>query len=592
MKEGDNESMKSIRKFIAYYKPYKHLFFADMFCALTLSGIDLLFPLVVRFLLDDVYLMEDRSKILKYVLIVGGILLAMYIVRYFCQYFITSWGHIMGAKMEADMRRDIFEHLQKLSFSYYDNTNTGKLMSRIINDLFDISELAHHGPEDIFISIIKLLGSFIILMTINVRITLILLGVTIIMLFFSIFYNKKMRLVFQKNREKIANVNAQVQDSLSGIRVVKSFANEKIENTKFEKGNMEFLETKKDSYFIMGKFFSGNSFFQGILYLSVILGGGIFISAGELTLSGLTVYILYINIFLNPIDKLVNFTEQFQKGITGFERFLQVVETEPDIQDKKDAVELVNPKGDIVFNNVSFSYNDKNNVLSNINISIEAGKNVALVGPSGGGKTTFCSLIPRFYEISEGSITIDGIDIRDIKLKSLRKAIGIVQQDVYLFAGSIGENIGYGKPGAAKEEIMEAAKKANIHDFIMSLEDGYDTYVGERGVKLSGGQKQRISIARVFLKNPPILILDEATSALDNESEKFIQKSLEELSKNRTTLVIAHRLSTIRNADEIVVLTDEGIKERGNHEELLEQSGVYAYLYNMQFEDVAAESLN
>jgi ATP-binding cassette subfamily B protein len=584
--------MNSIRKFIAYYKPYKHLFFADMFCALTLSGIDLVFPLIVRFLLDDVYLMEDSGKIFKYVLIVGAILLVMYIIRFFCQYFITSWGHIMGARMESDMRRDIFEHLQKLSFSYYDNTNTGKLMSRIVTDLFDISELAHHGPEDIFISIIKLLGSFIILMTINVKITLMLLCVTVFMLFFSVFYNKKMRQVFQRNREKIANVNAQVQDSLSGIRVVKSFANEKIENAKFEKGNMEFLDTKKDSYFIMGRFFSGNNFFQGVLYLSVILSGGIFISSGQLTLSGLTVYILYINIFLNPVDKLVNFTEQFQKGITGFERFLQVVETEPDIQDKEDAIELVNPKGDIIFNNVSFSYNDKHNVLSNININIEAGKNVALVGPSGGGKTTFCSLIPRFYEISEGSITVDGIDIRDIKLKSLRTSIGIVQQDVYMFAGSIGENIGYGKPDATMEDIIEAAKKANIHDFIMTLEKGYDTYVGERGVKLSGGQKQRVSIARVFLKNPPILILDEATSALDNESEKFIQKSLEELSKNRTTLVIAHRLSTIRNADEIVVLTDEGIKEKGNHEELLEQSGVYAYLYNMQFEDVAVESLS
>ena len=563
-----------------------------MFCALTLSGIDLVFPLIVRFLLDDVYLMEDGSKIIKYVLIVGSILLGMYIVRYFCQYFITSWGHIMGARMETDMRRDIFGHLQKLSFSYYDNTNTGKLMSRIVTDLFDISELAHHGPEDLFISAVKLLGSFIILATINVRITLVLLFFTGFMLYFSVFYNKKMRTVFQRNREKIANVNAQVQDSLSGIRVVKSFANERIENTKFEKGNIEFLDTKKDSYFIMGRFFSGNNFFQGVLYLSVILFGGIFISNGSLAISDLFIYILYINIFLNPVDKLINFTEQFQRGITGFERFLEVMETEPDIQDKDSAVELVNPKGNIVFNNVSFSYNDKNNVLSNININIEAGKNIALVGPSGGGKTTFCSLIPRFYEISEGSITVDGIDIRDIKLKSLRSSIGIVQQDVYMFAGSIGENIGYGKPGATMEEIIDAAKKANIHDFIMSLDKGYDTYVGERGVKLSGGQKQRVSIARVFLKNPPILILDEATSALDNESEKFIQRSLEDLSKNRTTIVIAHRLSTIRKADEIVVLTDEGIKERGNHEDLLQQSGVYAYLYNMQFDDVAAEGVS
>lgn len=498
----------------------------------------------------------------------------------------------MGARMEADMREDIFAHLQKLSFSYYDNRNTGKIMSRIVNDLFDISELAHHGPEDIFISAIKLIGSFIILMSINVKITLILLVVTSIMLVFSAYYNKRMRAVFKKNREKIANVNAQVQDSLAGIRVVKSFANEKIEKCKFDKGNQEFLETKKDSYLIMGRFYSGNGFFQGLLYLSVILSGGVFISTGDLELSGLVVYILYINIFLNPIEKLVNFTEQFQKGITGFERFLEVMETEPDIKDKKGAKDLVNPKGDIQFKNVSFSYNDKHTVLSNINIDIKAGKTVALVGPSGGGKTTFCSLIPRFYEITEGTITIDGIDIRDLKLRSLRNAIGIVQQDVYLFAGSIGENIGYGKPGATKEEIIEAAKKANIHDFIMSLENGYDTYVGERGVKLSGGQKQRVSIARVFLKNPPILILDEATSALDNESERYIQRSLEELSKNRTTLVIAHRLSTIRNADEIIVLTDEGIKERGKHEDLLKLNGLYSYLYNMQFEDLSEERIS
>ncbi|NLM35580.1 MAG: ABC transporter ATP-binding protein [Clostridiales bacterium] len=584
--------MKSIRKFISYYKPYKLLFFADMFCALLLSAIDLVFPLLVRYLLDEVYVLDDSQVILKYVLIIGSILLSMYVIRLFCQYFITSWGHIMGARMEADMREDIFAHLQKLSFSYYDNRNTGKIMSRIVNDLFDISELAHHGPEDIFISAIKLIGSFIILMSINVKITLILLVVTSIMLVFSAYYNKRMRAVFKKNREKIANVNAQVQDSLAGIRVVKSFANEKIEKCKFDKGNQEFLETKKDSYLIMGRFYSGNGFFQGLLYLSVILSGGVFISTGDLELSGLVVYILYINIFLNPIEKLVNFTEQFQKGITGFERFLEVMETEPDIKDKKGAKDLVNPKGDIQFKNVSFSYNDKHTVLSNINIDIKAGKTVALVGPSGGGKTTFCSLIPRFYEITEGTITIDGIDIRDLKLRSLRNAIGIVQQDVYLFAGSIGENIGYGKPGATKEEIIEAAKKANIHDFIMSLENGYDTYVGERGVKLSGGQKQRVSIARVFLKNPPILILDEATSALDNESERYIQRSLEELSKNRTTLVIAHRLSTIRNADEIIVLTDEGIKERGKHEDLLKLNGLYSYLYNMQFEDLSEERIS
>jgi ATP-binding cassette, subfamily B, bacterial len=578
--------MKKLEKFIKYYKPYKHLFFADMFCALTVSGIDLLFPAIVRYLLNDVYVLNDSSVIIRYVMYAGIALLVMYVIRYFAQFFITSWGHIMGAKMETDMRRDLFDHFQKLSFSYYDNNNTGKLMSRIVTDLFDISELAHHGPEDLFISIIKITGSFIILVTIDVKLTLILLSFTLVMLYFSYFYNRKMRSVFMRNRQKIANVNAIVQDSLSGIRVVKSFANEDIEKGKFEKGNIEFLETKQDSYFIMGRFFSGNSFFQGMLYLSVILAGGIFISSGSIKSSDLVVYILYINTFLNPIEKLINFTEQFQRGLTGFERFLEVIETEPDIEDKKNAVELKDIRGEIEFNNVSFSYNDKHNVLENINISISEGKRVALIGPSGGGKSTFCSLIPRFYEINEGAITIDGIDIRDVKLRSLRQSIGIVQQDVYMFAGSIRDNIAYGKPGATEEDIIEAAKKANIHDFIISLDEGYETYVGERGVKLSGGQKQRISIARVFLKNPQILILDEATSALDNESERFIQSSLNLLAENRTTLVIAHRLSTVRNADEIIVLTDEGIKERGTHEELIQQDGIYAYLYNMQFDDI------
>jgi ATP-binding cassette subfamily B protein len=502
----------------------------DMFCALTLSGIDLTFPMFVRFLLNDVYA-RDKAQIVKYIALIGAALLLMYVVKYFCQYYITSWGHIMGARMESDMRRDIFSHLQRLSFSYYDNTNTGKLMSRIVTDLFDISELAHHGPEDIFISILKIAGSFIILMSINVKITAILVFITLFMIYFSINYNKKMKTIFKKNREKIANVNAQIQDSLSGIRVVKSFSNEHIENKKFQRGNQEFLETKEDSYGVMGRFFSMNGFFQGILYLSVVLFGGLFISMGKISTSDLVVYILYINIFLNPIDKLVNFTEQYQRGITGFERFLEVINTYPDIVDNKDAVELNKPKGQITFQNVSFSYDDRNTVLNNINVDIEAGKTFAIVGPSGGGKTTFCSIVPRFYEVDKGSVKIDGIDIRDIKLKSLRNNIGIVQQDVYMFAGTIKENIAYGKPGATDKEIIEAAQRANAHEFIMGLENGYNTYVGERGVKLSGGQKQRISIARVFLKNPPILILDEATSALDNESEKYIQQSLEELAK-------------------------------------------------------------
>lgn len=576
--------MKILKKFLKYYRPYSFLFFCDMLCALVLSGVDLLFPVVVRFLLNNVYVLSDRKVIIQYITYVGSGLFLMYILRYYCQYFITSWGHIMGARMEADMRRDIFDHLQKLSFTYYDENNTGKLMSRIVTDLFDISELAHHGPEDLFISILKITGSFIILLTVNVRLTMILLIFTAAMLYFSYFYNKKMRSVFMRNRQKIANVNAVVQDSLSGIRVVKSFGNEELENEKFGKGNMEFLETKKESYFIMGRFFSGNGFFQGLLYLSVVIIGGAFISNNSLKSSDMVVYILYINTYLNPIEKLINFTEQFQRGITGFERFLEVVETEPDIKDRENAVDLIKPQGNIEFKDVSFSYNDKHSVLKDINIKIHAGKTIALVGPSGGGKTTFCNLIPRFYEIDDGSITIDGVDIRDIRLKSLRNSIGIVQQDVYMFSGSIRENIAYGRPGAIEEEIISAAIKANAHDFIMGLENGYDTYVGERGVKLSGGQKQRISIARVFLKNPSILILDEATSALDNETEQFIQKSLESLSKDRTTIVIAHRLSTIKNADEIVVLTDDGIKERGRHDELIRLGGMYAYLYNMQFQ--------
>lgn len=576
--------MNKLKRFIAYYKPYKHLFFADMSCALILSGIDLAFPLIVRYLLNDIYILADGAKIVRAILYLGTIMILLYVLRYFCQYFITSWGHIMSSRMEADMRRDIFGHLQKLTFSYYDENNTGKLMSRIVNDLFDISELAHHGPEDIFISILKIIGSFIILMNINVRITLVLMLFTLIMIWFSYFYNLKMRSVFMKNREKIADVNAQIQDSLSGIRVVQSFANEEIEQEKFNRGNQEFLKTKEESYFIMGRFFSGNNFFQGLLYLSVILLGGIFISSGSLTAPDLVVYILYINIYLNPIEKLVNFTEQFQKGVTGFERFLEIMETEPDLEDQLNPIELETVKGEIVFEDVSFSYNNKHNILSKINIKIPKGQTVAIVGPSGGGKTTLCNLIPRFYEVNEGKISIDGLDIKEIKLKSLRNAIGIVQQDVYLFSGTIRENIAYGKPEATEEEIIEAAKKANIHEFIMGLEDGYDAYVGQRGVKLSGGQKQRISIARVFLKNPPILILDEATSALDNESEKMIQKSLEDLAADRTTLVIAHRLSTIRKADQIIVLTDEGIQEEGTHRELIAKGGLYAYLYNLQFD--------
>lgn len=576
--------MNTLKSFISYYKPYKKMFFMDMFCALTLSAIDLAFPIIVKNLLDNVGSLESHV-IVKYVLVLGAFMLSMYVARFFCQYYIASSGHIMGARMEADMRKDIFGHLQKLSFSYYDENNTGKLMSRVVTDLFDISELAHHGPEDVFISILKIVGSFILLLNINVKMTLILMVITFTMMYCSYFYNKRMRAIFKKNREKIANLNAQIQDSLSGVRVVKSFANEHVENVKFCEGNRHFLDTKERGYRLMGKFFSMNGFFQGLLYLSVVLSGGIFISKGIVTTADLVVYILYINIFLQPIEKLVNFTEQYQKGLSGFDRFLEVMNTNPDVKDKKDAKELKNPNGDIVFKDVSFGYDNENTILEGINMVIEAGKTVAIVGPSGSGKTTFCNIIPRFYEINKGEVTISDENIQNLKLVSLRQNIGTVQQDVYIFGGTIKDNIAYGDVSATDEQIIKAAKQANAHEFIMGLENGYNTYVGERGIKLSGGQKQRISIARVFLKNPPILILDEATSALDNESEKYIQKSLDELSKNRTSIVIAHRLSTIKNADKIIVLTENGIEESGSHDQLLEKNGVYAKLYNMQFEE-------
>jgi len=556
------------------------MFFLDMLCALILSGIDLYFPSLVRYLMDEVYSMPP-VEMLRIVLLTGAALLIMYLVRYFCQYYITAWGHIMGARMEADMRRDIFDHLQKLSFSFYDNANTGKLMSRVTNDLFDISELAHHGPEDLFISVVKILGAVVIMLTMDVKLTLIILALTIGIVAFTAYYNVKMRAVFARNREKIALINARIQDSLAGIRVVKSFSNENIEREKFADGNRQFLETREDSYNIMGKFFSGNSFQQGILYLVTLVLGGYFLSRGQISTSELVAYILFINVFLNPIDRLVNFTEQLQRGMTGFDRFLEILNTKPEIEDSEDAIELTDVQGEIEFHDVSFSYNDKTEVLKGINLVIPKGHTVALVGPSGGGKTTFCNLIPRFYEVNEGYITIDGKDIRKITLESLRRSIGVVQQDVYLFSGTIYENIVYGRPGATMEEVIQAAKLANAHDFIMELEKGYDTFVGERGVKLSGGQKQRISIARAFLKNPPILILDEATSALDNESERLVQESLRELAKGRTTLVIAHRLSTIINADNIIVLTSNGIEEQGTHQQLLEKGGVYANLYKM-----------
>lgn len=575
--------MPLFKKFISYYRPYRGIFYFDMFCALVVSAIDVAFPQILNWLTKGLFA-QSAQAILKTLPWIGAGLLIMELVRLGCQYYITGWGHVMGARMESDMRQDLFDHLQRLSFSYYDKNNTGEMMSKLVSDLFDISELAHHGPENILISLLKILGSFLLMMFISVPMTLILLLVTAVMIVFSIDQNKKMRAVFMDNRKKIAGVNSQVQDSLAGIRVVKSFANEELERDKFSESNLKFLDSKISSYRIMGSFRAGTSFFEGLLFITVLISGGLFIANGSLRLTDLAVYALYINIIINPIDILIEFTELFQKGCSGFRRFNEVMETEPEITDRSGAVELKNVKGNIEYQDVSFSYDAASNVLDHINIQIDAGKTVALVGPSGGGKTTLCSLLPRFYDVTAGSVRIDGLDVRDIKLSSLRNSIGIVQQDVYMFAGSIRENIAYGRPDATDEEIMEAAKNANIHDFITGLEDGYDTYVGERGTRLSGGQKQRLAIARVFLKDPKILILDEATSALDNESERHIQNSLEILAKNRTTIVIAHRLSTIRNADEIIVIGDEGILERGNHQTLLDANGVYANYYNMQFE--------
>ncbi|MEG1990664.1 MAG: ABC transporter ATP-binding protein, partial [Christensenella sp.] len=575
--------MSVFKSFIGYYKPYRGLFYFDMFCAFVVSVIDLAFPQILRFLTDGLYT-QNSDIILRALWVVAVSLVLMYLIRYLCQYFITTWGHVMGARMESDMRRDLFDQMQRLSFSYYDKNNTGDMMSRIVSDLFDISELAHHGPENVFISALKIVGSFILLMMINVPMTLILLAVTGVMIFFSISKNKKMRAVFMDNRKKISNVNKQVQDSLAGIRVVKSFANEEVERKKFKHSNLEFLKSKQSSYKIMGTFQAGNNFFTGMLYAAVLVSGGFFVANGTLRVADLAIYALYIGIFVAPIDVLINFTEQFQKGFAGFKRFLEIMHIRPEIKDKKGAQPLAEVAGNITFDDVSFSYDDNTHVFNNVAVKIKAGKTVALVGPSGGGKTTFCSLLPRFYDVSAGAVKIDGQDVRDVTLNSLRSAIGIVQQDVYMFGGTIRDNIAYGKPDATDEEVVSAARDANIHEFILSLENGYDTNVGERGVRLSGGQKQRIAIARVFLKNPQILILDEATSALDNESERHIQMSLEKLSKNRTTIVIAHRLSTIRNADEIIVMGTEGISERGTHEELLQKGGLYAKYYNMQFE--------
>lgn len=577
--------MKIIKKFISYYQPYKVLFFADMLCALLISLIDLSFPQLLKFFNNNLF-QQDSSIIINSLSLIAFAFVGMYLLRFCCQYFITSWGHIMGARMESDMRQDLFNHFQRLPFSYYDKNNTGEMMSKIVSDLFDISELAHHGPENIFISLLKIIGSFILLSMINNKLTLILFIITLIMIAFSYLQNRKMHKVFMDNRKKIATVNARVQDSLSGIRIVKSFANEEIEEAKFSDSNLEFLSSKESSYNMMGIYQAGNSFFQGLLYTAVIIAGGYLIASNSMQIADLAIYALYIGILISPIEVLINSTEQFQKGYASFKRFVDILDETPEILNSPNAIDLTTINGKIAFENVSFYYDKTNEVLNNVNLQIPAGKTIALVGPSGGGKTTLCSLIPRFYDVNSGQITIDDIDIKAVTLKSLRNAIGIVQQDVYMFAGTVLENISYGNPTATFEEIVAAAKKANIHDFIMSLAEGYNSHVGEHGVKLSGGQKQRLAIARVFLKNPPILILDEATSALDNESEQHIQKSLEELATNRTTIVIAHRLSTIKNADEIIVINDNGIQEQGTHEKLLTQNGLYAKYYNMQFENI------
>ncbi len=573
--------MHTIRKFIDYYAPYKAVFFIDLICAAFISIVDLAYPQILRTMTNTLFT-KDSAAILSTLPWIAIGLLAMYIVQSLCKYYVSYQGHMMGANMERDMRQQLFDHYEKLSFSYYSQNNSGQMMSKLVSDLFDIAEFAHHGPENLFISVVKIAGSFIFLFLINWRLALPLVVLVLCMFIFSFRQNQRMQETFMENRRKIGDVNSSLQDTLAGIRVVQSFANEDIEREKFRKSNHAFLISKRNNYSCMGNFMGWNLFFQGMMYLVTLVFGGWLIAHDLMNVTDLAMYALYIGIFISPIQILVELIEMMQKGLAGFRRFLDVMETEPEIVDAPDAKPLTDVKGRVCYEDVSFHYSDDDTpVLSHVSFEIPAGKSIALVGPSGSGKTTICSLLPRFYDVTGGRITIDGRDVRTMTLKSLRTQIGMVQQDVYLFSGTIRENIGYGKPGASMEEIIEAARRANIHDFIEELPDGYDTFVGERGARLSGGQKQRISIARVFLKNPPILVLDEATSALDNESERWIQQSLEELSEGRTTITIAHRLSTIRNADEIIVITEDGIAERGTHESLLQQNGIYAHYYNM-----------
>lgn len=574
---------EKLKKLFAYYKPYKLLFISDLFFAVLGAVVTLVIPLIVRYITNEVVYFEASSAS-RMILNLGVVLIALVLVEFGCNYYIAYFGHMMGARMEADMRSDIFGHYQKLTFAFFDNQKVGHLLSRVTSDLFDISELLHHGPEDVLISFIKIIGSFVILWNVNVKLTLVAFAFVPVMVVFAVYYNKKMKRAFSQNRAKIADINSQIEDSLSGIRVVKSFANEKEELKKFHIGNDNFVKAKRVSYRYMGMYHSGLTALTTMVTVAVLLAGAYFLTLGTLGVADLVTFLLYINNFTEPVRKLVNSAEMFQNGYTGFERFLEILAIAPDIADKEDAISVDKVKGEIEFKDVSFQYeNHQDKVLNHVNLKVKVGEYMALVGPSGAGKTTLCSLIPRFYEATEGAVYVDGMNVKDIKLDDLRNNIGIVQQDVYLFAGTIMDNIRYGKPEATDEEVIRAARNANAHEFIMGFPDGYNTDIGQRGVKLSGGQKQRLSIARVFLKNPPILIFDEATSALDNESEKVVQQSLERLAENRTTFVIAHRLTTIQNAQRILVLTENGIEEEGNHEELLAKKGVYESLYHMHF---------
>ena len=565
-----------LKRFIKYYKPYKKLFILDLIAAFLVSACDLFYPMITRNIINDVI----PNKQIKLLFVFAFALTLIFLVKAGLNYFMQYWGHVVGVRMQADMRRDLFDKLQDMPNKYFDNNKTGVIMSRIINDLLDISELAHHGPEDLFISLVMLVGSFIILCTINVPLTIITFALIPFLLFYTINKRGKMKKAFKETRVKTGEVNATIENSISGIRVTKSFGNKDYEMKKFDKSNNIFKVSREKSYKAMAEYFSGMFFLVDMLELIVLIAAGYFTYLGKINIGDFAAYLLYIKMFLQPIRKLINFNEMFQNGMSGFERYEEIINEDKEKESHK-AKELKNVKGDIEIKNVTFRYDNKESILENFNLDIKAGKMVALVGPSGGGKTTICNLIPRFYDYESGQILIDGVDIKEVTLKSLRENIGIVQQDVFLFTGTIKENIMYGNPKATDEDVIEAAKNACLHDFIMGLEEGYDTFIGERGVKLSGGQKQRVSIARVFLKNPAILILDEATSALDNVTEYEIQKALERLSKDRTTLVVAHRLSTVKNSDEIIVLTEKGIEERGTHEELIKLKGVYSSLHNL-----------